>query len=213
MTTEGCILGAWAHAPNPKRILDIGTGTGLLSLMLAQRYPDARIDAVEVLPEAFEEAKSNFQASPWATRLSAFHVAVQYYQPIEPYDLIVCNPPFFVDSLRSANTAKNTAKHADTLSQPDLAQALARLLQPEGQAFVLYPEAEMAQFANEVATVGLSKRSVLTVRHLPGGKVFRQLTAFGKTPSPITEGELVIKEAHVYSEAFRQLLGSYYLEL
>ncbi|MEM8894752.1 MAG: methyltransferase [Bacteroidota bacterium] len=119
VTTEGCILGAWARFNQPKRILDIGTGTGLLSLMLAQRYPTGIIDAVELDEKAAQQAKQNFRKSPWSSKLTAHHCCIKDFEAVNGrcYDLIICNPPFFKNDLKSTNSQKAKAIHNDNLSQ------------------------------------------------------------------------------------------------
>ena len=110
--TDGVLLGAWAEVrPGDRRMLDVGTGTGLIALMLAQRSA-AWITAVDIDVECATQAAENFAASPWADRLDAVSVAVQRYDPVEKFDLIVSNPPYYVDSLLSPDEGRNTARHA-----------------------------------------------------------------------------------------------------
>lgn len=180
--------------------------------MLAQRFPQAKVEAVEVLSEAFKEAKENFNASNWAPRLEVFHQSIQEFKPTEPYDLVVCNPPFFSGSLKSPRNEKNTAKHEVTLSQPELALAIGRVLKEDGLAFVLYPEPEMKQFVREAASTGLFLRNMLFVRHEYGGRIFRQIGAFEKRVGSITEDQLVIREGTGYSKEFIGLMKEYYLD-
>ena len=123
--TDGVLLGAWAEVrPGDRRMLDVGTGTGLIALMLAQRSA-ARITAVDVDAECATQAAENFAASPWADRLDAVAVAVQRYDPVERFDLIVSNPPYYVDSLLSPDEGRNTARHAAGLPFGELAAGVA----------------------------------------------------------------------------------------
>ena len=135
--TDGVLLGAWAEVrPGDRRMLDVGTGTGLIALMLAQRSA-ARITAVDVDAECATQAAENFAASPWADRLDAVAVAVQRYDPVERFDLIVSNPPYYVDSLLSPDEGRNTARHAAGLPFGELAAAVVRLLAPGGSRAAL----------------------------------------------------------------------------
>lgn len=130
--TDGVLLGAWAEVrPGDRRMLDVGTGTGLIALMLAQRSA-AWITAVDIDVECATQAAENFAASPWADRLDAVSVAVQRYDPVEKFDLIVSNPPYYVDSLLSPDEGRNTARHAAGLPFGELAAAVVRLLSPGG---------------------------------------------------------------------------------
>ncbi len=117
VTTEGCLFGALVEGANPKRILDIGAGTGLLSLMLAQKYPSAKIHAVELDQKAHIQAQANFAKSPWAENLQIHVGRIQDFHPREKFDLIVCNPPFFKNSLHSNDKSKNLAIH-DAVFEP-----------------------------------------------------------------------------------------------
>lgn len=131
--TDGVLLGAWAEVrPGDRRMLDVGTGTGLIALMLAQRSA-AWITAVDIDVECATQAAENFAASPWADRLDAVSVAVQRYDPVEKFDLIVSNPPYYVDSLLSPDEGRNTARHAAGLPFGELAAAVVRLLSPGGR--------------------------------------------------------------------------------
>ncbi len=126
-------------------MLDVGTGTGLIALMLAQRSA-ARITAVDVDAECATQAAENFAASPWADRLDAVAVAVQRYDPVERFDLIVSNPPYYVDSLLSPDEGRNTARHAAGLPFGELAAAVVRLLAPGGRFALVLPPVEMQRF-------------------------------------------------------------------
>ena len=144
--TDGVLLGAWAEVrPGDRRMLDVGTGTGLIALMLAQRSA-ARITAVDVDAECATQAAENFAASPWADRLDAVAVAVQRYDPVERFDLIVSNPPYYVDSLLSPDEGRNTARHAAGLPFGELAAAVVRLLAPGGRFALVLPPVEMQRF-------------------------------------------------------------------
>ena len=149
--TDGVLLGAWAEVrPGDRRMLDVGTGTGLIALMLAQRSA-AWITAVDIDVECATQAAENFAASPWADRLDAVSVAVQRYDPVEKFDLIVSNPPYYVDSLLSPDEGRNTARHAAGLPFGELAAAVVRLLSPGGRFALVLPPVEMQRFRSALS--------------------------------------------------------------
>src|SRR6218665_3507359 len=148
VSTDACIQGARAAAwplPEPARILDIGTGTGLLSLMLVQRYPGSHIDAVELNPDAFMQAERNFRISPWHTNLHANQGSLQDYarrDSPDRYGFIICNPPFFHNHLQAQQQARNDARHSIALSKEELAETVSFLLREQGVFCVMYPQTE-----------------------------------------------------------------------
>jgi tRNA1Val (adenine37-N6)-methyltransferase len=216
VSTDACVLGAVAPIAAAQRLLDIGTGTGLLALMAAQRNSTANIEAVELDPAAAAQAAANFRASPWHARLTlhALPLAALAATSPAPFDGIVCNPPFFRHSLRSPDVQRTTARHttAASLTFPELAQFAADFLTPTGQLTVLLPPPEMQHFEQAAAGVGLCPVSRLTVRHRAGSKPLRHITTFARQPTPLRQVELLIKGPdEQYSEAFRELLGPFYL--
>lgn len=214
VTTEGCLFGALAFAEQPKRILDIGTGTGLLALMLAQKYPKAEIQAVEFDQSAFDQAKANFTLSQWSDNLRVGQAAIQSYQTKEQFDLIICNPPFFANSLRSDQKSKNLAIHDSSLSQHDLAHCINELLAKGGVFWVLYPEREALMFRDEAERKGLFLNKAITVLNHPKSMVFRIVQQFSFEDKKVISSELIIKDQEgSYTQDFEQLLSPYYLHL
>ncbi|MCA9182656.1 MAG: methyltransferase, partial [Planctomycetales bacterium] len=130
--TDAILLGAWSAAVEPKRILDIGTGSGIIALMLAQRFPAAYVTAVEINSAACEQACGNFAIAPFYDRLTLTHSAVQEFRPKGSYDLVVCNPPWFQKSFKPLDAARTMARHSDSLSLDELGAAASRLLSPGG---------------------------------------------------------------------------------
>lgn len=215
VSTEACILGAWVPDSQPHRFLDIGTGSGLLALMLAQRI-DAPIDAIELDENAARQAKKNAEKSPWKERIAVINQNVFEWakETTHQYDLIVSNPPFFTNSLKSDTAEKNLAKHdTSTFSKTNLAMALKTLLSAEGRAFILYPEYESEQFKIEVEKVGLYCSEALIIRNQPDGPVFRVVSQVSKNDSTIEVEELNIREGQGHSQEFEKLLKDYYLKL
>ncbi|SHK49533.1 tRNA1(Val) (adenine(37)-N6)-methyltransferase [Hymenobacter psychrotolerans] len=216
VSTDACVLGAAAAIAGARRILDVGTGTGLLALMAAQRNPAAHVEAVELDPAAAAQAEANFATSPWATRLTVHRMPLAAFAAARPapFDHIICNPPFFRDSLRSPDARRTTARHTapDTLSFPELANFAADFLAPAGQLTVLLPPPEMQHFERQAVLAGLYPASRLVLRHRAGSKPLRHITAFARHTGQLQEQELLIKDtAEQYTSAFQALLQDFYL--
>lgn len=214
VTTEGCLLGALVSVNGgEKSILDIGTGTGLLALMLAQRS-DAQISAVELSIDEADQATENFKQNLWHERMQVWLTSIQDFaaNSDHQYDLIVSNPPFFKDHLRSGK-AKDQAIHSDRLSLEDLAQSVAGLLIEQGRFWVIYPDYEFGRFVTVAKTHGLILQVTYIIYDRPGKSIFRKIGVFAFAPqlNPASE-VLFIKEADGrYSERFQQLVEPYYL--
>lgn len=218
VSTDGCLLGAAVDLRNATRLLDIGTGTGLLALMAAQRHPTVEIEALEIDPAAAAQAAANAAASPWACRVRVQAQSLAEYAAAQPapFSHVVCNPPFFRESLPSFTAARRLARHAGTssLSFEALAAFTAELLLPAGTLTVLLPPPEMAHFEAVAHQAGLSLRARLAVRHRPGGRVTRHISRFGRpAPAAVDEAELLIHAdgGPAYSAEFRALLAGFYL--
>ena len=217
VTTEGCLFGAWVCqniASKPQRVLDIGTGSGLLSLMLAQETPESKIIAIDINIDAYEEAKNNFLNSPWAKRLKAENVAVQELISDKEFDLIICNPPFYSANQKGKDENKNQAMHDDSLTIKELALAIKKHLNKSGSVWVLYPEYEMELFTSEMKNVGLNVISKVLIRNKPNGPIIRVFSQFGFHKAEITIQDLSIRNGdQEYSESFINLLQKFYLHL
>lgn len=218
VTTEACLFGALMAQSLPsncKNILDIGTGTGLLALMLAQKCK-AQIHALEIDAAAFNQAKHNFNYAPWRERLTVNHIDLKNFESHITFDLIICNPPFFKKNQLGKNKSKNTALHNDSLSFEALANGIAQLINKEkGQAAVLYPPYEMALFENEMANLGFHPQSTFTILNQKGLPIFRQVKVFAHLTSQANfTKEIMIKNSDsTYSTTFIDLLKDYYLHL
>ncbi len=215
--TDGVLLGAWAAVDNPKRILDIGTGTGLIALMLAQRS-NAHIDALEIDPAAATQAEENVQRSPWTNRIRVFHCSLQQYQAetSTQYDLIISNPPFFENALKAPNAARTAARHSDSLKQQDLLQATQTLLSPPGRLTLIYPLEAANKLLNQAPDFALGCCRKLWVKpkaHLPAKRLLLELAHITE-PLITTEQTLILeKEArHDYTPEFIALLKDFYLK-
>lgn len=211
--TDACILGASARVEKAARVLDIGTGTGLLAMMVAQRS-SARVDTVEIDEKAYRQALQNAETSPFADRIRVYRQRIQDFPALAPdrYDVIVTNPPFFHNHLLSPSQQRNTALHTATLSFEELLHAVALLLHPEGTCFVLLPVYESRQLEAAATPFGLYTTHRLMIRHSDRHPFFRVILTLGWASQTITEEELTIYQAEqVYSDAFRDLLKDYYL--
>ena len=220
VSTDACLLGAAADLTGATRLLDIGTGTGLLALMAAQRHPAVEIEAVEIDETTAAQAAANVAASPWASRIRVRAQGLADYLATQPrlFSHIICNPPFFRQSLRSPDAARSTARHeaADSLSFETLAVSAAKLLHAAGTLTVLLPPPEMRAFEQEAAAVGLHPATRLVVRHRAGGRPLRHITGFRRAAGAPQETELTIRAAGddtQYSAEFRALLTGFYLAL
>lgn len=217
--TDACVLGAFTSKlveeakVAPKNILDIGTGTGLLALMLAQKSP-ASIDAIEMNEAAAGQAKENFAQSPWAEKIHLMHGSIQQFVASKKYDLIISNPPFFEDDLRSANTDKNDAKHDSSLTLQELVHAIRENLAEDGFSTVLVPYHRTTYFKNIVGEAGLFVNNMMLLQQSPKHSFFRSIVVLAKQKENCKEETLVIHdEQRQYSPAFTGLLRDYYLNL
>ena len=210
--TDGVLLGAWAACDGAKRILDIGTGTGVIALMLVQRNPEAQIQAVEIDETATRRARSNFDMSPWAERLEVVCCAVQEFNPAEKFDLIISNPPYFVDSLLPPDAKRSTARHTHDLSFEELDKAACQLLADEGKFALILPTTEFEKY---LAITQLSLVRRCDVHPIEGGEVKRVMAEFAKQKV----GETILENISIergrrgdYTEEYRTLTKDFYLK-
>lgn len=217
--TDGVLLGAWCGSCDntiaSSRILDIGTGTGVIALMLAQRNPHAGIDAIEIDRAACEQAAENFAASPWSRRLRAIPDCVRNHHTDLKYQLIVSNPPWFSDSLKSPSFARNTARHDDTLNAIDLLVSVDRLLSADGRFSAVLPSVSRQRFLENAAQFGLYCVRHCEVQPNADKLPARCLLEFSRTPpaSQLVPETLIVETAtrHDYTPAFRDLTRDFYL--
>lgn len=174
--TDGVLLGAWApECIAGGRILDIGTGTGVMAIMAAQRNPSARIVGVEIDDMSALQARENAEASPWADRVEIVNADIRSYEAAAPFDLVISNPPYFVDSLKSPDSGRTTARHTVSLDFGELMSAVERLLAPDGRFAVIVP----AEAASRVVASGrLALRRRCDVRSKPSAGPIRTMMEF-----------------------------------
>ncbi|MBC7650978.1 MAG: methyltransferase [Deinococcales bacterium] len=220
VTTDGCLFGTWtAKTVNDSQLpitktLDIGTGTGLLSLMLAQKI-NTQIDAVEIDAAAAMQAQANFEASPWTEHLKVYQTPIQMFNTAtsHQYNFIVTNPPFFEHDLKSSNAKRNMALHSAALSLETLLASIHRLLAANGQFAILLPYHRVSYFINLTTTYGFVLHQQVLVKQTPKHTYFRAMLLFGFTQKTMVETEIIIKTEDAYSEDFKILLKDYYLQL
>lgn len=184
--TDGVLVGAWAAGG--RRILDIGTGTGVVALMMAQRFPEAQVTGIELDGEAARQAAENAAASPFADRVDIVHASLQQYEA-PPYDAIVANPPFFSHALRASGSTRAMARQTDTLSYRDLCMGGRRLLARDGVMSVILPADRMGEMETEAALAGLFLHRRVMVRTIGRKAPKRCLLAFGTHSVPTLRQE------------------------
>ena len=212
--TDGVLLGAWADVRHSRSILDIGTGTGLIALMLAQRCPLAHIVGIDIDEATVGQAQENMSASPWAERLCAQCQDVRSLRQEGGYDTIVSNPPYFVDSLKCPDEQRTTARHTDTLDIRSLLEAVSLLLTDQGRFSIILPAEQTEMLVRVAAEVGLYPTRHTAVITRPGLPPKRTLMEFGRVPMTYQPDELVIElERHVYSEDYITLTRDFYLKM
>lgn len=224
--TDGVLLGAWAtnsavahHPERPMHMLDIGTGTGLIALMLAQRFPNATIDAIDIEPDACRQARENVQASPFAHRIDVAEAALQdlstaHTHPSRRYDLIVTNPPYFINSLRAPDTKRSTARHTTSLSYRDLAEGVATWLADDGEYCVIIPTESQESMITECLLKGLQLARCCSIRTVEHKSAKRCMLAFRKKRNAdiIKEERLLQNKDGSRSEWYSLLTHDFYLD-
>lgn len=220
VSTDACIQGAIAaqywQKNQPGQILDIGSGTGLLSLMLAQELRQADIIALDIEEQAFLQTKENFSQSPWQERLTALHCALQSFEPGKNFEAIICNPPFFHKHLNSTARDRNTARHDEGLSKEVLAQHISNLLSETGRCCLLYPASEWQSWTMAAAANNLFAEHIIQVQPYPDKASNRVIGFFGKeeTMEPTSATLTIYTGAgKAYTPAFIEIMEQYYLHL
>ena len=212
--TDGVLLGAWTNLKNANRILDVGTGTGLIALMLAQRTRDAKITAIDIDVDAVGQAKENVLASPWKDRVEVALQDVCTYVPDGLFDIIVSNPPYFVNSLKCPDGQRTTARHTDSLDANRLIGKVTELLAPEGCFSLILPADQTNELLRIAGEYGLYSSRITRVVTRPGLSPKRVLVEFRKTIRICEENELVVElDRHVYSEDYISLTKDFYLKM
>ena len=213
--TDGTLLGAWAVLARPDgRVLDIGTGTGLIALMMAQRYPEAQVTAIDIDEMAVSQASENVLASPFSDRIEVLQADVNRFETTKKFDSIVCNPPFFNNALVCPDNQRAQARHTTSLSYQQLMTAACRLLQDEGVFSLIIPNDFFQQLESEVHLAGLFLTRVYGVRTIEGKPIKRYLIELMKKPDnkSVNKDVLIEDAPNVRSEWYRELTKEFYIK-
>ncbi|MCE9538325.1 MAG: methyltransferase [Bacteroidetes bacterium] len=211
--TDAVLLGSWVNTSNAKTILDIGTGTGIIALMLAQKS-DATIDAIDIDKNAFVQASENIAGCKWKERIQIHHISLQQYcTNSSKYDLIVSNPPYFVDSSKASEESRTNARHTDQLPFSDLLNGVLNLLNPTGSFYVILPTKESQVFRDMAEEQNLFLTKLTRVITLADRPEKRLLMQFEFTKKTVEENFITIEkdERHSYTDEYKELTKDYYL--
>jgi tRNA1Val (adenine37-N6)-methyltransferase len=213
--TDGVLLGAWARVDKASRILDIGTGTGLIAIMCAQRNSEAIIEALEIDNLASEQAQENIDICPWTSRLSIINKSLQDYNPSEKYDSIISNPPFFVNSTKAACNKKSTARHTDSLPFEDIIAFAIKHLNTDGILSIVLPIVEGEEFISIAHSIGMFINRKTLVIPKPGSIPKRILMELSTCESDVELSELIseTEQRHFYTDDYKALTGDFYARM
>lgn len=210
--TDGAMLGAWVDLSNAKTILDIGTGTGIIAMMLAQRSSLSLIDAIEVDEQAVIDAEFNFRNCPWPDRINLIHSSLQSFDTVTKYDLIVSNPPFFENSLKSSSHQKKTARHTDSLHYTEILRFAKNNLAKKGKVALVLPVENAEKCIEYAEENNLFLSRVCKVKPIPHKQYHRFLFVLSKEKTELIEEELVIEtgKRHDYTDQYIEMCKSFY---
>ncbi|MEP2280578.1 methyltransferase [Maribacter sp.] len=215
--TDGVLLGAWTTVDaNPESILDIGAGTGVISLMLAQRSHAEVVDALEIDADAYEQCVENFELSPWGDRLYCYHAGLdEFVDEIEDqYELIVCNPPFYSETVSSGNVQRDQARQNEFLPFNELLEGVSKLLAENGVFNTIIPFKEKDAFVKMAADLGLFLKDCMHVKGNSEADFKRVLLAFSRKEQDCKVSELIIEtDRHQYTPDYVELTKEFYLKM
>lgn len=215
--TDGVLLGAWASLDNqPESILDIGAGTGLIALQLAQRSLAETIDAIELDDDAYEQCVSNFEASPWEDRLFCYHAGFDEFvdEMEDKYDLIVSNPPFYTEDVATRDESRDKARQSSSLPFDELVQGASELLTEKGLFAVIIPYKEEQGFVELANSVGLFPNRITRVKGNPDADFKRSLMEFSFDANKPHIDTLIIEDGrHQYTKEYIELTQAFYLKM
>lgn len=215
--TDAVLLGAWTSLKNqPFSILDIGAGTGILSLMLAQRSAAEVIDALEIDDLAYEQCVDNFEQSPWGDRLFCYHASLEEFanEIDDQYDLIICNPPFFAEDYKTKNSQRDLARFQEAMPFEHLLESVSKLLNKNGVFAVVIPYNQESYFISIASKLGLFAHKILHVKGNPSSEIKRSLIEFSYDEQNIIKEDLTIEfDRHQYTPEYINLTKEFYLKM
>lgn len=212
INTDGVLLGALAEHKKPKRVLDIGTGTGVIALMLAQRFLEAQVHAVEIDEQASVTARRNFEASVFSKQLSVNNAAIEQYNNPEKFDLIVTNPPFFVNDYKNAEPKKEIARHASHTFFAELIKKVNELLNDEGCFWFVLPIKQAQEVVLRGEGLGLFVQKIIKLHSDVSKPEFRRIVCLGREKfDPIEENFMIYESEKKYTRAYELLLKDFFL--
>lgn len=212
--TDGVLLGAWVNLKNGYDILDVGTGTGLIALMCAQRQPKYSIDAVELDKSAYLQALENFNNSKWTNRLNLFKKDFKHFESFRNYDIIISNPPFFDENVPAPDISRNFARHAGNLPLEFLIEKSKSLLKPEGRLNLILPFQKENILKEILFKHQLYLTKICYVKGTPQSKTKRILVEISLTEKPVQQSELIIEtKRHEYTDDYISLTKEFYLRM
>jgi len=212
--TDGVLLGAWADIKTAENILEIGTGTGLIALMCAQRQPPANIDAIEIEPTAARQATENFKNSGWSERLHLIQIDFKLFVTEEKYDVIISNPPYFDEKTLNPDKQRNLARHNQQLPLSTLISRAKKILKPDGNIQLILPVDKLNDLKHICHREQLTLNKICYVRGHTTAKVKRILVKISGIATPLKEKHLIIEHArHRYTEDYIRLTRDFYLKM
>lgn len=213
VNTDGVLLGAWADTVSAEKILDIGTGTGVIALMMAQKSTSATIDAIDIDETAYQQAKENFADSPWSQRLQAHHCALQDFAPQHKYDLIISNPPYFIDDFKADDLQKNIARHAIALSYEELINGISRLLSDRGEACIVLPTFNLLFFESLASQKNLFTIKLTEVIAVEGKEPYLVLIKLSQKKIDFSKNAIAIQNSKgEFTDEYKALAKEFYLK-
>ncbi|PWI32087.1 tRNA (adenosine(37)-N6)-methyltransferase TrmM [Vibrio albus] len=213
VSTDGVLLGGWSRFFGCNKILDIGTGTGLLALMCAQRFPQAQITAIDIDQQAAKAADYNFRQSPWSEKLSVIHADINDVAITEMFDGIICNPPYFTSGIPAQQPRRAIARHTHSLSHTSLLNKCKEFITDDGGANFVLPLTEGKAFIRAAQDSGWHLTRLCRVRPTANKAAHRLLIELSKQNTGYAEEELIVHNKQGYSEAFILLTKDFYLKM
>lgn len=212
--TDGVLLGAWCPVEGARQVLDVGTGCGVIALMIAQRNATAIIDAIDIDHDAIEEASLNFNHSPWGDRLTAIECDFNTMAEGKPYDLIVSNPPYFTNGVLPTGDARTTARHTGTLNYHQLIEVAARLLSDDGSLAIITPIEAEGEIIQAATFASLPVREIMRVIPVEGAAPKRIMWLLSRCQIPYHEETLTIAHSDgSFTSEYVALTGAFYLKM